>query len=129
MAAFKPAQRCVDAPPRTSASTARLRRRQAGSRFLQPSNPAEALIRPNEWIRIVEVLKLPSSLQVVAARWFHGVKEQQIADELGVGLATLRTYVRRVYEKLQVGNKMHFALRIIHVRDLLRSTDRVSASR
>ena len=35
----------------------------------------------------------------------HGLMYKEIADKLGIGFETVRTYVRRIYEKLQVRSR------------------------
>ena len=43
--------------------------------------------------------------QVILDHLAKGLTYQQIADELGISVNTIRTYLRRVYEKLHVQSR------------------------
>lgn len=48
---------------------------------------------------------LPPSLRLVAEALARGLSDKEIAQETGRTLATVRTYVRRVYRKLEVSSR------------------------
>jgi DNA-binding NarL/FixJ family response regulator len=54
---------------------------------------------------------LPPKLAAVADGVTRGLTDKQIADELGAPLATVRTYVQRVYRRLGVHSRIELARR------------------
>jgi DNA-binding NarL/FixJ family response regulator len=53
---------------------------------------------------------LPPSLGRVASKVAGGLTNKEIADELDLPLATVRTYVSRIYQRLGVRNRVELAL-------------------
>ena len=54
---------------------------------------------------------LPPSLARVADAVARGLSDKEIAAEIGAPLATVRTYVRRVYSRLGVHSRVALILR------------------
>lgn len=52
---------------------------------------------------------LPTSLAAVADGIARGLSDKEIAAELALSLATVRTYVRRVYARLEVHGRVELA--------------------
>ena len=56
-----------------------------------PAADKDALLSPRE--------------QMVLACLSKGLAYKQIADQMGIGVTTIRTYLRRIYEKLHVQSR------------------------
>jgi DNA-binding NarL/FixJ family response regulator len=52
---------------------------------------------------------LPPSLARVADHVVRGASDKEIATELGASISTIRTYVRRIYERLGVRSRVQLA--------------------
>lgn len=58
-----------------------------------------------------DAVTLPPSLARIADRIAAGKSDKEIAQELDVPLATVRTYVRRIYARLRVHNRVELTTR------------------
>ncbi|HEX4121802.1 MAG TPA: response regulator transcription factor [Verrucomicrobiae bacterium] len=53
--------------------------------------------------------------QMILGRLAKGLTYQQIADELGISVNTIRTYLRRVYEKLHVQSRTEAVAKYLRI--------------
>ncbi len=58
-------------------------------------------------------LKLSPREETVLALLAKGYRSKEVADELGIGLGTVNTYVRNIYEKLHVRSRAEAVARFI----------------
>lgn len=65
----------------------------------------------------------PSSVQLQVLRWLsHGLSLPEVAHQLGMNINTVKTHVRRLYARLEVGRAAH-AVRVGFERGLLVAND------
>jgi DNA-binding NarL/FixJ family response regulator len=86
------------------------------------SDPAEAggapwarLLERIDWVRAGNVLGLSARELDVVRLILSGYKQSAIGSALGLALGTVKTYQRRVYRKIQVGNRCELTLAILSV--------------
>lgn len=71
---------------------------------------------PYLWADFGPALGLTSSEVRIARKLVDGGRAGAIADEVGVGLETVRTHVRRIYNKLGVGSREELFARLSEFR-------------
>ena len=64
-----------------------------------------------------EIVELSSREKEVLELLAKGFLIKEIADRVGVGFGTVRTYVRRVYEKLHVRSRSQAIAKYFHAAD------------
>jgi DNA-binding NarL/FixJ family response regulator len=76
--------------------------RKVVTTFRQPINsePSELKLSPRE--------------EAVLSLLAKGYRSKEVADELGIGLGTVNTYVRNIYEKLHVRSRAEAVAKFIH---------------
>lgn len=89
--------------------------------LLQPDNPGEELFSQPEWARIGTVLKLPDRLLEVAILLVEGhcreaiARRMRKADGSTLSKETVRVYIDRLFEKVNVRDKFEFAIRLFRI--------------
>jgi len=71
----------------------------------KPSNASEAVDRLSE--REAEILRLLT----------EGCPYKEIADKLGISMDTVRTYIRRIYQKLHVHSRTDAVVKYLHSKE------------
>ena len=61
-------------------------------------------------------LKLSPREEAVLSLLAKGYRSKEVADELGIGLGTVNTYVRNIYEKLHVRSRAEAVARFTSVK-------------
>ncbi len=64
------------------------------------------------WNRIAAALKLSPQQKRIAELLLRNCRDQQIADELQLKVPTVRTHLRRMFERLKVRDRMELVLMI-----------------
>lgn len=97
--------------------------------LLSPADPAEGLLSSEEWISIGIALDLSTRELCVAILIFEGQTRANIARKLHkndgkpVSPGTVRVYIDRLFQKLQVKDRVGFVLRIMRVHLRLSAAD------
>lgn len=71
--------------------------------------PAEA------WADIARVLELAPQQTRIVELILRGKRDKQIATELGLSVPTVRTYLKRVFERVGVQDRVELILRVFAV--------------
>lgn len=64
------------------------------------------------WGRIVESLEFSPQQARLLERLLCGMGDKQIARDLGLSVPTVRTYLGRIFDKLDVGDRVQLILRV-----------------
>jgi DNA-binding NarL/FixJ family response regulator len=83
--------------------------------LLLSENPGEGMISPEDWVSIARQLHLSPREFSVAVLIFEGNSRYQIAKRMGCAAGTIRTYIDRLFAKLNVADRLGLALRILRV--------------
>ena len=68
------------------------------------------LLSSHDWERVGRELGLSHRELEVVQHIFEGKKLLAIAQEMGLGLGTVKTYSQRIHQKLQVSDQLELAL-------------------
>ena len=66
----------------------------------------------DEWEQIVRELGLPPRQAKIVDLILRGLADKQIASELNLSFSTVRTYLERVFARLEVPDRIQLVLRI-----------------
>jgi DNA-binding NarL/FixJ family response regulator len=80
--------------------------------------PMEAAV----WDEIAASLKFSPQEKRIVAGILRGLRDKEIAAELGVGMPTIRTYLTRVFLKTGESDRMAIVLRLFAAAQQLAST-------
>ena len=61
--------------------------------------------RPSAWADLGQVFGLTAAEAGIAKRLVSGERAEAVADDLGISLETVRTHVRRIYNKLSISSR------------------------
>ncbi len=86
-----------------------------------PEQPGKLLISEDEWTNISHILAISEREQEVCRFLFEGITREKIAEQMDIKVRTVRHYLEQLHTKLRVNNRVALVLRIIQVRDALRS--------
>jgi DNA-binding CsgD family transcriptional regulator len=87
-------------------------------RYLEPSNPCDDILNPEQWAEVADKLRLtPRELEVTVLT-MEGKTQTAIARRLRLNARTVRQYVEHVFAKAAVRHRLALAFRIIRVRDM-----------
>lgn len=84
-------------------------------KFHSPNNPAEGLLTPEDWEKLTSEMGISAREQSVAELLFVGKSRKQIAQELHCAMGTVRVHIDRLFDKLNVSDRLEFAIRIIRI--------------
>jgi DNA-binding NarL/FixJ family response regulator len=87
--------------------------------LLSPVNPAEGLLSAADWVKIGETLRLTPRELSIAAQMFDGKTRPQISRNLKCALGTVRVYIDRVFQKLNVRDRLGLVLRLVRIHWML----------
>ena len=88
--------------------------------MLLPVNPGEDFLTGAEWVTLANDVQLTNREIVVAALLLHGRTRKSIGKHLRLSPETVRVYIDRLFEKLQVRDRLGLALRIARIREAMR---------
>jgi DNA-binding NarL/FixJ family response regulator len=101
-----------------------IRRVAAGQRCVQHSNVTSILAQDTTGARVRERLT-PKEMQIVALI-VQGCKNRQIATQLGTKEQVIKNYLRSIYDKTGVSDRLELALFTIHHKVLADAAARAS---
>ncbi len=84
------------------------------------THPGESLLTPEQWKQVGSQFRLTRRELSVAMLMFEGKTRNQIARRLHCAPGTVRTYIDRLFAKLDVQDRLGMALRIVRVSVPLR---------
>ena len=89
------------------------------------TNPGEELLSGEDWARVATLAGFTMQEIKVAAYMFRGMSRPQVARTLGCAHDTVSVYVKRIFAKLAVHDRLGMGLRImqIHLRTRELPTD------
>ncbi len=67
---------------------------------------------PGLWTQIVEALGLSPQQSRVVELILQGMCDKQIAAELRLGVPTVRTHLGRIFQRINVGDRVELVLRV-----------------
>ena len=84
--------------------------------------PGSILLSQQDWRRIAKDLHLSARELQVVQEIFDGKKLSAIAQEMHLGIGTVKTYCQRIYHKLHVHDQRELALVVLarHLKNRLR---------
>ena len=83
-----------------------------------PADPVYALpsfLSPDAWHHIVASLQLSPQQARIVALILQGKQDKEIAAELHLNRYTIRTYLRRVFDRVELEDRMELVLRIFAI--------------
>lgn len=89
-----------------------MRRVARGQRFIQPANVAAVQTSDSVGARVRDRLT-PKEMQIIALI-VQGCKNKEIADQLGTKEQVIKNYLRGIYDKTGVSDRLELALFTIH---------------
>jgi DNA-binding NarL/FixJ family response regulator len=101
-----------------------IRRVAAGQRCIQPSNVTSILAQDAVGARVRDRLT-PKEMQIVALI-VQGCKNKHIAAQLGTKEQVIKNYLRSIYDKTGVSDRLELALFTIHHKVLAEAAARAS---
>lgn len=79
----------------------------------QPApDQASIPLEPGIWLEVVRVLNLSSQQAKIVELILCGACDKQIARRLSLSVATVRTYLKRIDERLGVGGRVELVVRV-----------------
>lgn len=81
----------------------------------------EPIFSEQQWGCLEARLKLPARQRQVIRQLFLGHSDKQIAEAIGVALPTVRSHLRRIYNKFDVQDRTELVLFI--AREVIRGDD------
>ncbi len=90
----------------------------AGSQIRVAAHPGRKLTLPLDsasWMAVVETLQLAPQQARIVELILRGLRDKQIAAELGLGVPTVRTYLKRVFVRVGVQDRVELVLRVFAV--------------
>src|ERR1700722_9324228 len=67
---------------------------------------------PDKWQALVKTLQLPPQQIRIVELILRNHCDKQIAARMGLKVPTVRTYLRRIFERLEVGDRLELVLRL-----------------
>jgi DNA-binding NarL/FixJ family response regulator len=67
---------------------------------------------PDKWQQLVQTLQLPPQQIRIVELILRNYCDKQIAAALGLKVPTVRTYLKRTFERLGVGDRLELVLRL-----------------
>jgi len=90
--------------------------RDKGARVRSPANPGPPPVLDGEtWTGVVADLALSPQQARIVGLILRGMRDKQIAAELGLSVPTVRTYLSRVFVRVGVQDRVELILRVFTV--------------
>jgi len=83
--------------------------------------PGAQLIADLQWKKISYLLGISERELDVCRLLFEGITREEIGERMEIKVRTVRHYLERLHTKLRVNNRVALVLRIIQVRDALKT--------
>ncbi len=88
--------------------------RQRNRTLSQPQiSPAPSVISTTEWNHALDSLCLPPQQVRTIGLLFQGMGDKQIALEMRISVPTVRSHLRRLFNRLGASDRMDLAFRFI----------------
>lgn len=87
----------------------------AADPILLNENPGVDFLSPEDWLRVAEHARLTGRELVVAVLIFEGLTRYQIARRLHCAPGTIRVYIDRLFDKLNVRDRVGLVLRVMRI--------------
>jgi DNA-binding NarL/FixJ family response regulator len=90
----------------------------AGHRPGSPKRPPPVKglpLDPKVWNEVASVMRLAPQEARIVGLILQGKRDKQIAKDLELGVPTVRTYLKRVFHKVEVQDRMELVLRVFAV--------------
>jgi len=83
------------------------------------------ILKPEEWMQARLSLKLSMRELEITQHIFDDHKAEHIAEDLGLSVHTVNTYLQRIYFKLEVHSRSQLVLSVLksHLEHLARSSE------
>ncbi len=81
--------------------------------------PYEALIKPTRWNYLQNRFELTPRERQIAELVCRGMRNEDIAKELGISPGTAKTHIRNIYRKVHVKSKISMLLMFVAAADCL----------
>jgi DNA-binding NarL/FixJ family response regulator len=78
-----------------------------------PKEPMPFPLDQLTWRQIIRQMQLPPQHEKIVASVLQDMSDQQIADDMGLAVPTVRTYLGRIYKRAAVRSRMQLVLRIM----------------
>ncbi len=88
--------------------------KHASAKF-KPTAGAPAYLTPQRWTRLVETMRLPPQQAKILGLIFEGKKDKQIAAEMGLNRYTIRTYLKRMFDRFEVADRIGLVLHAVAI--------------
>jgi DNA-binding NarL/FixJ family response regulator len=72
--------------------------------------------------RVIQSLKLSAQQAKIVELVLCGLRDKQISTRLNIGVPTVRTYLGRLYQRLEVQDRIELILHIVSVAERLRTS-------
>jgi DNA-binding NarL/FixJ family response regulator len=69
---------------------------------------------PDEWTELVDKTDMSQRQKQIARCILCGMGDKQIAEEIGIKVPTVRTHMSRLFNKLDVGDRVELVLHFVH---------------
>ena len=80
-----------------------------------PSVPTKLLTKP-EWRAVIVALELSPRHASIIGLILQGKRDKQIAADLGMSIWTVRTHLSRLFQRLEVADRMELVLLVLSTR-------------
>lgn len=70
------------------------------------------VVSPEEWVQLVQSLGLSPRQVDIVRHLLRGESDKQIAAELEISVPTVRTHLRRLFQKFGIGDRVELVLYI-----------------
>ena len=78
---------------------------------------------PDTWERVAQTMRFSPQQKRIVEQMLKGIRQKQIGPALGLAEPTLRTYLKRIYEREGVHDQMDLLLRIMEISHRLDHQD------
>jgi DNA-binding CsgD family transcriptional regulator len=69
---------------------------------------------PNEWSELADASEMSPRQKQIAQCILSGMGDKQIAEEIGIKVPTVRTHMGRLFDKLDVNDRVELVLHFMH---------------
>jgi DNA-binding NarL/FixJ family response regulator len=76
-----------------------------------PAFPLDAVA----WQHVVKTLELSPQQARIVSLILHGLRDKEVAGELGLGVPTIRTYLDRVFQRVGARDRVELVIRVFVV--------------
>jgi DNA-binding CsgD family transcriptional regulator len=83
------------------------------------NGPYEPLIKPTRWKYLQNKFELTPRERQIAELVCRGMRNEDIAKELGISSGTAKTHIRNIYRKVHVKSKISMLLMFVAAADCL----------